>query len=429
MTPSPLRPTVTAPPRGWNSWDCFGGSVREDEVIANAEHMARHLLPQGWDTIVVDIQWYEPEPGSTDYAEVSAALVDEVGRPLPAPGRFPSAADGAGFAPLAERIHALGLRFGVHLMRGIPRRAVELDTPILGTDATARDLADPDNRCPWNPDFEGVHADHPAAQAWYDSVFALLAQWGVDYVKVDDVLYPPIQRADIAMMRTAIDRSGRPMLLSLSPGKELSAVHAPFLAASADAWRVSDDLWDTWDDLREQFQRAARWAAVDHEGGFADLDMLPLGRIGIRAHVGEDRISRLTAAEQRTMLTLWNLGRSPLMMGGHLPDTPAETSATVTSSCGGCAWASVRSGRSSGWGSGPSSAASTPRTSTCPWALPATSCGPAPRSPRTTAGTTSPSSPTAASSSPSPEADGPGRVVLLARLRPMSREGLVLPVV
>ncbi|GAA1732423.1 glycoside hydrolase family 27 protein [Brachybacterium phenoliresistens] len=330
MTPSPLRPTVTAPPRGWNSWDCFGGSVREDEVIANAEHMARHLLPQGWDTIVVDIQWYEPEPGSTDYAEVSAALVDEVGRPLPAPGRFPSAADGAGFAPLAERIHALGLRFGVHLMRGIPRRAVELDTPILGTDATARDLADPDNRCPWNPDFEGVHADHPAAQAWYDSVFALLAQWGVDYVKVDDVLYPPIQRADIAMMRTAIDRSGRPMLLSLSPGKELSAVHAPFLAASADAWRVSDDLWDTWDDLREQFQRAARWAAVDHEGGFADLDMLPLGRIGIRAHVGEDRISRLTAAEQRTMLTLWNLGRSPLMMGGHLPDTPAETLEILT---------------------------------------------------------------------------------------------------
>lgn len=330
MTPSPLRPTVTAPPRGWNSWDCFGGSVREDEVIANAEHMARHLLPQGWDTIVVDIQWYEPEPGSTDYAEVSAALVDEVGRPLPAPGRFPSAADGAGFAPLAERIHALGLRFGVHLMRGIPRRAVELDTPILGTDATARDLADPDNRCPWNPDFEGVHADHPAAQAWYDSVFALLAQWGVDYVKVDDVLYPPIQRADIAMMRTAIDRSGRPMLLSLSPGKELSAVHAPFLAASADAWRVSDDLWDTWEDLREQFQRAARWAAVDHEGGFADLDMLPLGRIGIRAHVGADRISRLTTAEQRTMLTLWNLGRSPLMMGGHLPDTPAETLEILT---------------------------------------------------------------------------------------------------
>ncbi|MFC0672675.1 alpha-galactosidase [Brachybacterium hainanense] len=330
MTAPSLPAPSSAPPRGWNSWDCFGGSVTEQEVLDNAEHMARHLLPQGWDTVVVDIQWYEPEPGSSDYAEVSAAVVDAHGRPLPAPGRFPSASGGAGFAPLAARVHALGLRFGVHLMRGIPRRAVELDTPVLGADATARDLADPGNRCPWNPDFEGVRTDHPAAQAWYDSVFALLAQWGVDYVKVDDVLYPPIQRADIAMMRTAIDRSGRPMLLSLSPGKELSTVHAPFLARSADAWRVSDDLWDTWADLREQFQRAARWAAVDHEGGFADLDMLPLGRIGIRAHVGEDRLSRLTPAEQRTMLTLWNLGRSPLMMGGHLPDTPEDTLAVLT---------------------------------------------------------------------------------------------------
>ncbi|PHP52843.1 glycoside hydrolase family 27 protein [Actinomyces ruminis] len=329
MTPS-ASSSSTFPPRGWNSWDCFGGSVTEAEVLDNARFIHEHLLAHGWDTVVVDIQWYEPAPGTGDYNPCSAAVIDAYGRPLPAENRFPSAVGGAGFRPLAETIHALGLRFGVHLMRGIPRRAVAANTPILGTDYTARDIASPpSDRCPWNPDNEGVRPDHPGSQAWYHSLLALLAGWGVDFVKVDDVLYPPIRRSDIAMIHRAIERSGRAITLSLSPGRELSLEHAGFLHEQAQMWRVSDDLWDDWEAVVEQFQRAARWAPVQDDDGVGDLDMLPLGRIGLRAHVGNPRDSRLSLEEQRTMLTLWSIARSPLMMGGHLPESSPDTIALL----------------------------------------------------------------------------------------------------
>jgi alpha-galactosidase len=324
------RAAAATPPRGWNSWDCFGSSVTEGEVIANAEYLARHLLPFGWDTVVVDIQWYETDPGRHDYNTVSDPVLDGWGRPQPDPARFPSAAQG-GFAALADRVHALGLRFGVHLMRGVPRAAVERALPVLGASgATCASIADPGNACPWNPDNVGVDMTAPGAQEYYDSVMAMLAEWGVDYVKLDDVLYPPVQTAEIRALSRAIDRSGRPMVLSLSPGKELSLAHLDMLRETAQAWRISDDLWDDWGSVREQFQRAARWAPHQRPGGWADADMLPFGRIGIRGHVGVDRMSRLSVEEQRTVMTLWCLLRSPLMFGGHLPDTPPETLALLT---------------------------------------------------------------------------------------------------
>lgn len=316
---------ASSPPLGWNSWDCFGGSVTEAEVLENASFMAQRLLPHGWDTVVVDIQWYEPTPGTHDYAAVSEAVLDAYGRPQPAVGRFPSAAEGKGFAPLADAVHALGLRFGVHLMRGIPRPAVEADLPIADSPYTAAQIADQGNRCPWNPDNDGVDATHPGAAHWYDALIGQLAGWGVDFIKLDDVLYPPVQRAEIALIAAAIDRSGRDIALSLSPGRELSLEQLDFLRGVATMWRVSDDLWDTWPGLLEQFQRAARWAPHQSAAGYADLDMLPLGRLGIRAHVGTERDSRLSLAEQRTMLTLWAIARSPMMFGGHLPASDPRT--------------------------------------------------------------------------------------------------------
>jgi hypothetical protein len=315
---------------GWNSWDCFGSSVTEDEVLDNAEHVAEHLLPFGWDTVVVDIQWYETDPGRHDYRDVSDPVLDPNGRPLPAPNRFPSARSGS-FRPLADRVHDLGLRFGVHLMRGVPRAAVDAGLPVLGAPGiTCADIADRENVCPWNPDNYGVDMSAPGAQEYYDSVIALLAEWGVDFIKLDDVLYPPVQTAEIRALSAAIDRCGRPIVLSLSPGKALSLAHLPALRETAEMWRISDDLWDDWGQLREQFQRAARWAPHQRPGAWADADMLPLGRIGVRGHVGRERLSRLTLDEQRTMMSLWCLLRSPLMFGGHLPDTPPETLALLT---------------------------------------------------------------------------------------------------
>ncbi|ROR81736.1 Alpha galactosidase A [Plantibacter flavus] len=323
------RARADRPPMGWNSWDCFGGSVTEAEVLANAAFLAEHLLPVGWDTVVVDIQWYEPAPGVGDYERVSQPTLDAWGRPQPAPNRFPSAVSG-GFRALADRVHVLGLRFGVHLMRGVPRLAVDLELPILGSTAHCGEIADPTNVCPWNPDNVGVDMTAPGAQAYYDSVMAQLADWGVDLIKLDDVLYPPIQTAEIEAISRAIDATGRPMVLSLSPGKRLSTEHLDTLRSTAQLWRISDDLWDDWSAVLEQFQRLARWAPLQRPGAWADADMLPLGRIGIRAHVGSDRLSRLTLAEQRTLMTLWCIARSPLFFGGHLPDTPTHTLTLLT---------------------------------------------------------------------------------------------------
>ena len=130
-------------PMGWNSWDCWGAAVTEEIVRANAEYMASHLREFGWEYIVVDIQWYEPGAASHAYHPFADLKMDEYSRLLPAVNRFPSAADGKGFAPLAEYVHGLGLKFGIHIMRGIPRQAVSGNTAILGSDKRARDIADP----------------------------------------------------------------------------------------------------------------------------------------------------------------------------------------------------------------------------------------------------------------------------------------------
>ncbi|MFF7474053.1 glycoside hydrolase family 27 protein [Streptomyces sp. NPDC008092] len=325
----PLPARHLRPPMGWNSWDCYGTTVTEEEVLANAEFMREHLLPHGWDTVVVDIQWYEPTARAHGYNPDAPLVLDGHGRQLPAPNRFPSAAGGAGFGPLAARVHAMGLRFGLHIMRGIPRRAVAAGLPVLGTEFTAADVADTGSVCPWNSDNHGLDHDHPGAQAYYDSQVAQFAAWGVDFVKADDMLFPYHER-EIAAYARAIERSGRPIELSLSPGTDMSVARLEHLREHATMWRVCDDLWDRWEDVEAQFARMARWAPWQGGRGWADADMLPLGRIGIRAERGADRHSRLTHPEQVSLLTLWLVSRSPLMMGGDLPTSPAGTIALLT---------------------------------------------------------------------------------------------------
>lgn len=321
-----LAPT---PPMGWNSWDCYGTTVTEAEVMANAEFMAEHLAEHGWDTVVVDIDWSDPTARSHGYNADAPLRLDDHGRLLPDPGRFPSARGDAGFGPLAERIHALGLRFGIHTMRGIPRLAVARDTPVLGTDVRAAEIADPTNVCEWNPHMVGLHHAHPGAQAYYDSTMALYDGWGVDFIKADDMLWP-YQAADIEAYARAIERVARPIALSLSPGRDLSLTRLDHLRRHATMWRICDDLWDRWEDVAANFARFARWAPHAGADGWPDGDMLPLGRIGLRAERGEPRDDLLTPAERVTLMTLWVIARSPLMVGGDLPSTDPATIALLT---------------------------------------------------------------------------------------------------
>lgn len=322
------------PPLGWNSWDCYGAAVREEEVRGNAEYMAEHLQSFGWEYVVVDIQWYEPGAVSSAYRSFVPLEMDTYSRLIPAVNRFPSAADGQGFKPLADYVHSLGLRFGIHIMRGIPRQAVHQDTPIKGTSVTARHIAHPNSICPWNTDMYGVDASREGAQEYYDSLFELYAEWGVDFVKVDDIAASRLYDThlpEMELIRRAINRCGRPMVLSLSPGPAPLEYYEEF-AANANMWRVTDDFWDIWPLLYAMFERCEKWAPYVAEGQWPDCDMLPLGHIGIRSvdGGGSDRWTRFTRDEQLTMMTLWSIFRSPLMFGGELRDNDAWTLSLLT---------------------------------------------------------------------------------------------------
>lgn len=315
---------MTTPPKGWNSWDVYGASVTESEVKENAAYMAENLLSHGWEYVVVDIQWYEPTADSSHYHAFAELKMDEYGRLLPAENRFPSAVNGVGFKNLSDYVHSLGLKFGIHIMRGIPRQAVHLNVPIAGTNLRARDIAHANSICPWNTDMYGIDMGKEGAQAYYDSIFKLYAEWGVDFIKVDDIADSKLYSThleEIKAIRKAIDKAGRDMVLSLSPGPA-PLKYGTFFQEYANMWRLTDDFWDNWEQLKDMFTRCAQWSPFVGPGSWPDCDMLPLGHIGIRSvdGGGADRLTRFAKAEQRTMMTLWSIFRSPLMLGCELTD-------------------------------------------------------------------------------------------------------------
>lgn len=325
------------PPLGWNSWDCYGPAVNEEQLLGNAAYMEANLKAHGWQYVVCDIQWYEPEAGKYhwNYNKFAQLCIDAFGRVVPDPVRFPSAANGAGFKPIADQIHAMGLKFGIHIMRGVPRLAVHNRLPVFGTDISCHTIAHRDSICAWNTDMYGIDPDAEGAQQYYDSIFALYATWGVDYVKVDDICNiketpqePYSAKREIEMIRLAIDRCGRDMVLSLSPGPAIID-EAWHLAKHANMWRITDDFWDDWALLKEMFWRCEVWQAHVKPGRYPDCDMLPLGRITIAAD-GKGHQTHFTQAEQITLMTLWCIFRSPLIMGGEMRDNDAFTLSLLT---------------------------------------------------------------------------------------------------
>jgi alpha-galactosidase len=310
---------------GWNSWDSYGTTIKEADFKANAEWLATQLKVSGWHYAVVDMEWFVTNPMPEGNSKTSQFSLDDHGRYIPAVNRFPSAANGAGFKPLADYVHSLGLKFGIHILRGIPKPAVDKKLPIEGSTYLAADAVDPSDNCPWNPDNYGTDSSKPAAQAYYDSVARLYASWGVDLVKADCMASRPYKGDDIRMLSRALRKTGRSIVLSLSPG-EAPIENVDEMRANAQMWRISDDVWDMWHSavdypqgVVDQFSRIAKWATFSQPGHWPDADMLPLGYLGPAPGWGKARPTRLTHDEQRTLLTLWSVFRSPLMMGGNLP--------------------------------------------------------------------------------------------------------------
>jgi alpha-galactosidase len=312
-----LAPT---PPMGWNSWDAYAQNISEAQVKENADFVAKNLKRYGWNYIVVDEGWYLPDPGpSTE--QNKGFVMDPEGRFLPSVPRFPSAANDAGFKPLGDYLHAEGLKFGIR----IPKEAVTKNLPIANSSFHAADAADQSDTCPWNTYDYGVK-DNAAGQAYYDSLAKQYAGWGVDFLKVDCIADHPYKADEMRMIRLALVKTGRPIVLSLSPGPT-NLSHADEVRKYAEMWRISDDFWDHWgvwqkhefsQGLLQQFTTAAAWAPHTGDGHWADADMLPIGYLGPHPGEGEVRESRFTHDEARTLITLWSIFQSPLMIGANL---------------------------------------------------------------------------------------------------------------
>jgi hypothetical protein len=328
------------PPMGWNSWDAYGLTIDEADFKANVKVLSG-LKQYGWEYAVIDEGWYMQDPFASKL-ESRKYVFDGNGIQIPAANRFPSAANGAGFMPLADWVHAQGLKFGIHIVRGIPKQVVRENLPIAGSSFHAAEAGDTSDTCPWDDGNYGVQ-DNAAGQAYYDSMMMKYARWGLDYIKVDCIGAHPYRPTEIKQIASAIRKTRRPIVLSLSPGP-MQLENAAEVAEYAQMWRISDDHWDGWTfphkpndgefpfGVRDAFDRLAKWFPNVAPGNWPDEDMLPEGWLGPHPGWGEPRQSRLTQDEQRTEFTLWAIARSPLILGTNLTKLDDFTKSLITNS-------------------------------------------------------------------------------------------------
>ncbi len=340
-----MNQNLSFPPAGWNSFDSFGGYLHEAAAFTQLEALASKLAPAGYNFFVVDIGWYGeyelkpgtllPMPRSKHAARVH---LDTFGLPQPSRCYFPN-----GFGPLIERTHALGLKFGLHVMRGVPRQAVTEHLPVQGTGVTAADIADPSSTCPWCHYNYGIDLRRPGAQAYYDALVARLAGWGVDFIKADDITAYPLE---IEAMARAIAKCGRPIVLSLSHGGEAD-VRLRSCYEQSDMVRITKDIWDDVPSIERSFQAWAYWQPLTRAGFWPDLDMIPFGDLQTMSPEpmpgelpagdnpslcgkGYRRRCGLSLDERRTFITQRALAASPLFVGGDLTTLPAEDLSMLT---------------------------------------------------------------------------------------------------
>lgn len=338
------------PPMGWNSYDAYHAAITENQFLEIVDTLSSEFLPYGWEYAVIDYCWFHPGPEGWDPqndwhtfdisqtrdrngALVPRMTMDKYGRLLPAINRFPSAANGVGFKKIAEYVHSKGMKFGIHIMRGIPRQAVEDNCQILGTNYNARDIAFLQDTCTWLNTMYGVDSRKPGAQEYYNSLFKLYAEWGVDFIKADDMMVPKYHSGEIEMMRKAIYECGCPMVLSLSCGEAIIS-QAKHLVKNANMWRISIDFWDRWKDLKRMFDLTSAWSPFIGKGTWPDNDMIPFGKLCLTGfpvshnNPHSDKIeheSNFTETEHVTLMNLWSITKSPLIWGGD-PLTSSEWS-------------------------------------------------------------------------------------------------------
>jgi hypothetical protein len=339
-----LAPT---PPMGWNSFNSYGVYLHEKAAYANLEAMAATLKPHGYEYFVIDNGWfgeYALQEGTVFAAEKHAhdIHINEYGHFLPSKVYFPN-----GLRPIADRAHALGLKFGVHLMRGVPRKAYEQDLPIKGTPYTARDIADTaeEENCTWCTYCYGVDMTKPGAQEWYDGLIQHIAGLGVDLIKYDDIVPHP---DEVEAVAKAIAKTGRPIVLSLSPGNTVDPEAIDFFRL-ANMLRVTEDVWDEQVYIDACFEAWRKWQGKEQPGFWIDMDMISFGQLQLMSPPSRDkkktlmdkgdialagkgvhRQCQLSGPQMETFITMRALAASPLMMGGDLPSLDEVSLTLIT---------------------------------------------------------------------------------------------------
>ncbi len=297
------------PPMGWNTWNVYLGVPDENILKKSADYMRKNLLGSGYEYFVIDALWYSNDTtGEWSFDEYGVLQPDCI--------KFPH-----GILSFSNYVHSLGLKFGIHMMRGINTRVVNQGCKVKGTGISVDDIVDYGSPCSWSDSngWYGVKTDSPYAQHWYDSIVTQFAEWNVDFIKYDD-LGSPIKKEEIIFIENAINKCGRDMVLSLSPGNNAETADAGFYSTHSTMWRITGDFWDDQKNFKRCFDKLAQWHEANNNGGWPDADMLPLGWICENPHVSGDepRICRFTEEEIKSLMTLFSVARSPLFLTCNL---------------------------------------------------------------------------------------------------------------
>lgn len=299
---------------GWSSFSqqtLSGNFLTQANMVAQSDALAASGLQQhGFNYINLDSGWM----GS----------FDAYGRPIPSPAIFPD------IAALAAHVHANGQKLGIYWIPGVEQPAVDANSPILGTPYHIQDILvvphTPGNAFSsgqFPPYHNKIDFTKPGAQAYMDSVVALFASWGVDFIKLDGVTPGSYDdglainnQPDVQAWSTAIAHSGRPIWLTVS-----WAVDKDYLSTwqqFANARRIDADVecegrcatLTDWPRITERFYDVVGWEnAAGPTVGWNDLDSLDMGT---------SVNSGLNETEQQAALTMWAMANAPLYLGGDL---------------------------------------------------------------------------------------------------------------
>ncbi len=291
------------PPLGWNSFDSYRSDLRADQALQMIDIMANEYLPYGYEYFVMDAGWYVTK----NPLKHKGMGLESFGMCVVNPERFPN-----GIKVLINHAHKKGLKFGVWMMRGISKEAVRQNLPIPGTKYFSRDIADTTSTCVWSDMNYGVDMTKPGAQAYYNVIIDTLASWGIDFIKVDDVVPNPLEIIAIA---NAIERRKHKIIFSLSPGDVHYAAHLPYYKRS-NMLRITRDIWDNPLSIEKGFFAWEKFQGISGPGFWPDLDMIPFGRLDVNNE--NTRKSNFNEHQMKTFITQRAMAASPLIIGGDL---------------------------------------------------------------------------------------------------------------